>query len=934
MITDLLRFGKSLYTNRAALLLGTASLVVLLVAPTKTLAEDQAADSHDNLEEIVVTGSAIRSKDLASEHPISIITAQQLALTGTTTLQDALVKNPAIGFQGKNSSYNNDGTGNNYADLHNLGTARVLVLIDGKRYAPSSDRTSEAVDLGDIPVSLIDHVEILKDGASPIYGSDAISGVINVILKHDVEGIEVNGQAGTSTHADGTSYDFSGTYGHGFENGHFLINVEHSQTDPIIQRTRSWANNQFVPIEPDGSLTVSRNPGGIAILNSPYTNPMTGVSSDKWLIGNGGALRPFGRPYALGDRYDLSTNNGLTIGQERTSANAIGHYDISSDVTLYGQVLFTDRNSYSQHGPANLGLTPVTNKYPAGFIVPATAPGNVFGQQLILSKVETEVGNAITTTDAPSYRILAGFQGTLLDRFDWDVSYGFSRTSERFSSTNQINFTHAEQEVGYVPCSAGDVAAGCVPGNFFGPHSLSQAALDYLRYTGTQTADDQLHSLDAKIAGNLFELPAGPFQAALGGDWRRLSGSYSPDPVTLAGDQTSADAKPTAGGYNVREGFLELKAPLLADLPLVKEFDISGATRISDYSSFGEGVTWKAGIDWAVNSDLRIRGGRSTGFRAPSISELYLSRTSISGAVTDPCDASLGLTHNAVVAANCRAQRVPANYSEPGNNYATIVGGNTQLQPETSQNWSAGVVLTPSFIPHLSVTADYFNVFVRNSISTLGASTIVDTCYNSVNLSDPLCSRIGPRGANNNLTTISDIEGNQGYVKVNGIDMAAMYDFAIPPVGLGESARIEISNATTFIFEYLTQSGPGGHAVELAGTVDQPTSATNAGSIPHFSSTGTIGWTEGPLHFDWTTRYIGAVHALNQPLDQPANHVHAIFYHDIAASYQLDRVTLIAGVNNLFDANPPFYDDGTVNTSEFAYDVIGRQFYFRISAKM
>jgi outer membrane receptor protein involved in Fe transport len=902
------------------------------IGPVYADDDGSGGDQANALEEIVVTGSAIKSRDLASEQPITVVTAEQLAQTGTITLQDALAKIPAIGFQGKNSSYNNDGTGNNYADLHNLGTSRVLVLIDGKRYAPSSDRTSEAVDLGDIPVSLIDHVEILRDGASPIYGSDAIAGVINVILKKNVDGIEVSGQAGTSTHADGTSYDFSETYGQGFENGHFLMNVEHSSTDPIIQKTRSWANDQFLPIEPNGSLTVSRNPGGIAILNHAYTDPLTGVSSKKWIVGDDGALTDYVAPYAVGERYDLSTNNGLTIGQERTSANAIGHYDIAPDVSLYGEVLFTDRNSVSLHGPASLGLTPVTNKYPGGFIVPANAPGNLFDQQLILSKVDTQVGNTVTSTDAPSYRILAGFNGTLLDRFDWDVSYAFSRTSERFSTTNQINFTHAEQEVGYVPCGPGAVAAGCVPGNFFGPNQLSQAALNYLRYTGVQTADDELHSLDAKIDGDLFELPAGAFKAALGGDWRRLSGAYTPDPVTLAGDQTGADAKVTAGGYTVREGFLELKAPILANLPAVREFDVTGATRYSEYSSFGSGVTWKAGIDWEVTSDFRIRGSHSTGFRAPSISDLYLSRTSISGAVSDPCDAQVGLTRNPVVAANCRAQGVPANYSEPGNNYPTIVGGNTALQPETSQNWSAGFVFTPTFVPRLSVTADYYNVFIRNSISTLGASTIVDNCYTSVNLSSPLCSRIAPRGSNNNLTTISDIEGNQGYVKTEGIDMAAGYTIPLPTTGLGETAQLEISNATTFIFEYITEAA--GTPVELAGTVDQPTSATNPGSIPHFSSSGTIGWTEGPAHFQWTTRYIGAVHALNQPLDQPANHVHAIFYHDIAGSYELGNVTLIAGVNNLFDANPPFYDDGTVNTSEFAYDVIGRYFYFRISAKL
>lgn len=900
-----------------------ALAAALLVGGALPAAADTPAET------IVVTGSAIRSSDLTSEHPITVITGEQLLQSSAITLQQYLQKVPSIGFQGLTSAQNTVGTaggsGNNFVDLRNLGPARTLVLIDGRRFPPSGTGTSEAVDLGNIPISLVDHIEILRDGASPIYGSDAIGGVVNVILKKRFDGVEASGEVGTSTHADGTSWDLSSTLGHVFEHGDLLLNVEHQETDPILQRTRTWARDQFLPIEPNGSLTVLRNPGGIAVLPNSFTDPATGRKSDRWVFGDNGAFHP----YSAADRYDLSTTNGLTIGQNRTSANAIGHYDLTPDVTAYGEILFTDRQSSTLKGPATLGLTPVTLKYPNGFLVPATAPGNPFGETVTLSKTFSQVGSERGDVDATSYRVLAGFEGEIRDRWHWDVSYGYGRASEQFKTANSVNFTHAEQEVGLVPCSAADVAAGCGPANMFGPAGLSRTAVDYLRYAAESQADYEQHTVDGTISGDLVQLPAGPLGVALGGAYRRLSGAFSPDAVTLAGDQQGADTQATAGGYSVREGFVELKAPVLADLPLFKEFDLLGAMRFSNYSSFGDAVTWKAGIDWQVTPDVRLRGARSTGFRAPSISELFLGRTSVSNAFNDPCDAGVGLTGNATVAANCRAQGLPATYSQPTNNYNTLLGGNPSLKPETSQNWSLGTVITPRAVPGLSITVDYFDVFVRNSISALSATTIVQTCYESAGLSDPLCKLIAPRGSAGNLTTINDIEANQGSLKTNGIDVAAEYGFDLAKLGLDDAGHIDVSDNSAFTFSYLSQAGAGGKFVQLAGTVDQPTSATNPGAVPHFRSTGTLAWTRGPVSFAWTTRFIGGVHALGNDLAQAGNHVAPIFYHDIVGSWRIGRATLVGGVDNLFDKNPPFYDDGTVNTSEYTYDVIGRYFYLK-----
>ncbi len=908
-----------------------ADKVVVTSAPPDEVLHEAAP-----LAEVVVTGSAIHTRDAGLERPVTVLTGDGIQTRGSLTLETLLRNIPAVGLQGltdnQNSVGTGPGTGNETIDLRNLGAARTLVLVDGIRFPPSSNRTSEAVDIGAIPLPLIDRVEVLRDGAAPIYGSDAIAGVVNVILKHDVEGVEVGGRAGISTFGDGGEYQVYGTVGHTYSWGNLTLDVEKQDTDPILQKNRPWAQNEVLAIEPNGSLTTTRNPGGIAIFTKPFTDPATGVKSTRWVADDDGGYHL----YTAADRYDLATTNGLTIGQDRTRFNVMADAHLADAITAYAEALYTDRTSNALKDPAVLGLTPVTAKYPTGFIVPATALGNPFGRSLTLSKVFTEVGDQDGITDAETDRILVGLKGPLgSSRFRWDVSYANGASFEAFTLTHAINFTHAEQEVGYVPCTVAEIAGGCAPGDMFGPHGLSQAAIDYLRYTARSTAEDRLQSLDAVISGEAASLPAGPFRVAAGAAWRQLSGAFGPDAVTLAGDQQSADQQPTKGGYDAREAFIEAKIPLLKGLPLVREFEVDAAVRGSDYSSFGARATYKVSFDWSVEKDLRLRGSSSTGFRAPSISELYLGRTGVGNAFNDPCDSAVGLTRNPVVAANCAAQGVPPNFLQPTNNYDTLLGGNPKLKAETSDNASVGFVYTPHVAPGLMISADYWKIGIKDAIGALNVTTILQTCYDSANLSSPLCALIGPRGpALDNLTTVTDLESNNGQVRTDGLDLDASYAFTLNRFYAPLPGRLAIEAAGTFTFSDRVQAGAGGPFVQLAGTVDQPTSATNPGSIPHFRGSATARWSLGPVALSWTTRYLGGVWALGADRTQPENHTPEVYYHDLAATFTRGKLALTFGIDNLFDQAPPFYDDGTVNTSEYAYDIVGRYFYVSVRARL
>lgn len=906
--------------------LALSALCAVLAAPQALAAQDDAPSV--SLDAVLVTGSAIPSSDRSSEHPITVITAEELRRSGTVTLQQYLQKVPSVGFQGLTSNQVFgllNGSGNNYVDLRNLGAARTLVLVDGKRFPPSSNQTAEAVDVGNIPVSLIDHVEILRDGASPLYGADAIGGVINVILRKHFDGFEVGGQVGSTSYGDGTSWDANATFGRSFGRSHLVLNFDVNHTDPILQRNRAWARNRFIPGDPEGTLQVGVTPDGTAFFpgSGPLGNELTGPGMTVQT------------PYS--DLFDLSTLNYLTIGQRRFSLNGLFDSAIGADTHFYAEALFTDRRSTSQFGPPSVAFGFTTDaKYPDPIPVPADAPGNPFGTSVSLLKTLLPQGPQQGSVDAPAYRLLAGFRGKLSRDFNWDVSYLYGDASSTLTASNNVNYTHALQEIGALPCGG---SPGCVPGNFFGPNSLSQAAAQYLLYTSRATSDYAEQSLDATINGFLPGLPAGRIGLAVGFDYRRLSGSFTPDAVTLAGDQDGADTQATSGAYDAKEGFLELKVPLLAGLPAMDEFDLNGAARYSKFGSFGDAVTWKAGIDWVVTEDLRIRGAHSTGFRAPQITELYLGKTGISSAENDPCDSQVGLTSNPVVAANCAALGVPANYVQPGNNYLTFLAGNRALNPETSQNWTVGTVLTPRWAPDLSLTLDYFNVLVRNEIGQLNPNLILNDCYLSPNLSSPDCANVGKRlpGSEPALTTITDTEGNLGDIKTDGLDLALHYELPLRGLGLPGHNSLVFDNIGTWTFAYNEQTAPGSPYIQLAGTEDLPTSPTNPGLIPHFRDNSVIDLRHDAADLAWTVRYIGAGNAAvpqGPSPTSPGNHTGATVYHDLAGSYRFRNLTLTLGVNNVFDKDPPFYNDGTVNTNEFTYDVTGRFIYANFKASL
>ena len=888
-------------------------------------------------EQITVTGSQIR-QDTSSATPITVITAKQIQESDTVTLAQYLQKIPAFGQQGVSSNQNAGGEGVSFVELRNLGVLRTLILIDGHRMVSSGTDTVNAVDLNNIPVSLIDHIEILRDGASAVYGSDAIAGVVNVILKKNFNGVAVNGETGFSDKRDALSYEVSGLAGDNFDRGNVTLNFDYSHRDPLAQDRRAWAKNKSLP---DGtqSLGSTRTFGGL-VQNPNAFDRVTGQPSISDEAFGNGVFRTFD---PARDDLHLNDYQYLNTALERRSFNALAHYEVFPDVTVNVDALLTSHDAQQQLGPDAEGGDIVTARYPNGFIIPASNPYNPYGVDVVDRTRRLEVGNRQYNEGGSTYRVGGGVSGTVFDRFDWEGGYKYGASVDEFRFTNQYNQTHILQVSGYLPCSAADAAAGCSVGDFFGPNTLTPAQARYIGFTQVNKVDVYQKYWFAKVTGPIVALPAGPLSFALGGDYRFESGLYKPDSIIASGNG-DFDQAPTAGGYNVREGYLEFKIPILKDMLFTRELSVDGAGRYSHYSNFGDAYTWNAAVNYAPVRDIRFRFNTGTGFRAPGITELFSGQYESAATVNDPCDTSVGVSRsNATAAANCArvlsaAGIAPRGFRQQQTQLYTYVGGNPNLQPETSRQLNLGTVVTPRWTPGLSGTVDYYRIKIANQITAPDPQTILNSCYTSANLADPDCLLIGARNGGQ-LTTVSAVNTNAGFVNTDGLDFGLNYRLPLSRLGLGAGAgQIDLDNLDTLLLDF-TEQLPNGLVRNDLGRI---ISTTTPQAYTRFKATTSIAYSQPAWSLQWTVRYIGPARNYvgpGEPEDTSyGGSVSEIVYHDIVGSYALKVaprrvVTLVAGINNLFDHDPPFYFDGSTNSLTNSYDYIGRFFYFRAGIK-
>ncbi|WP_416571935.1 TonB-dependent receptor [Niveispirillum sp. KHB5.9] len=918
----------------------TASLLTLFSGITAPAALAQADELE--IEEIIVTGSRLRMGPAESPNPISVVTGEEIARTAATSMEQFLAKLPAADFTGGASAGTvYGGGGASSIGLRNLGAQRTLVLVDGQRFIGTDFpfASSTTVDLNNIPISMIERVEVLRDGASSVYGADAIGGVINILLKKKLDGSKVDLSFGTTSRGDGTTYAGSVTTGIDLDRGSLILNAGADRRDPIKAKDRGWATNQHEDVPTTGLYNVSYVPFG-TIAYTPdgtvyYYNasaPPHDAYDTAFFLANKDKLPAgliFNDAAWCNPCQDFSQLPYLTGKLERKQVNAIGNYNLTEDVSVKFRGLYTRRDSEEVYSPAILGYYSATPKFPYGVYVPATLPNgsanpyNPYGDDVSFdSRLPMEYRRGYKDK-IDTYQAALSFEGTVWDKYNWELGGAYGLSKSAYSTPGMIDFRKASQVAGMEACSTADTAAGCSLGNFLGYNQLTAQQIDYFTYTERNSSEISHHYFHGNINGPVAALPAGDLNMGAGFEFRTEKGKVDPDPVVQAGDGERYTS-PSSGSYDVSSAYVEAMVPLLKDQPLAEALTLAASGRFDHYSAFGDAWTWKLGLDHRINDSFRLRGARSTGFLAPQIKQLYGGVFLDVKYLDDPCANGGAYADQGVCASTLAALGVASSEDvEQFGSLAVLRGGNPDLKPEKSGEWSGGFVLTPEAVPGLAVTTDYYRVKIRELISEQDLGGILEACYGQ---GDPgACAKITRVQGTGQVLNVQSVLINAGRRITSGIDVGVEYFFDIDDIG-----RVALSGEAKYTIED-KRTNVSGETVDYVGTflIDD--------AAPKWKGKLGAVLTRDDWSVGWSTRYYGKVHcAPNNCYVAPdyfGDHAPSVFYHDLSATYAWNGLDLSAGVENVFDKDPPYVVGGAqINTLTSAgYDLIGRYFYLKAS---
>lgn len=901
-------------------------------SPQSTSGPATAADAPD----IIVTGSRITRSGFKSPTPTTVLGADQLALIAKPNIADAINQLPALGI-GFTPTTGNQGSslgvgGLNILNLRNLGPTRTVVLLNGHRINPSTD--SGLVNINLIPAQLVERIDVVTGGASAAYGSDAIAGVVNFILKKKFEGLAVDIQSGISGQGDGGERKISATFGTGFAGGrgNFILSGEYSDQDPIPRlNSRKWFNATKLVGNPAGgsparilvpNVNISNAAPGGLILNVPANGTLAGTQ-----FGEGGAPSRFVFGTASGTA-------GLMIGgQSNDLAGVIPilaalkdrnvfsrlSFDVTPSVALY----LEGNYSYSHALNPNIyqfKLGNLTIKQDNAFL-PASVSSQMAAQglaQVTFGTWNQDLGLLGVENVLNSYRGMVGTDIKLGGTWKASAFYQYGRT-DSLQKVNGASITSRyNQAIDAVRNASGTIvcrnpAGGCVPLNIIGTGVASRDAIAWV--TGSSQRQSRIEEQVASLAisGEPFNIWAGPVSVSFGGEYRRESAKESVDALSLASAFFSGNFKPTNGAFNVKEAFFETVIPLAKDLPFARSIELNGAVRATEYSTSGYVTTWKIGGTWRPTNDLLFRAVRSRDIRAPNIADLFAQSTT-TNTVTDPFNGG-------------RSDTI----------LAYVNSGNPALKPEISQSITAGVVFSPSWLPGLQASFDWYHVKVGGFITGIAPNVqgAINLCFQGNSLACSLITR-DPAG---HISVIRLQGVNAGRLDSKGFDVEVSYrtDLSRIAAGLGTLniralySRLDKLNVDTSVVAH-----------EYAGEVSYTASpfGTSAAFFPSSRGSLSLTYQKGGLTIGLTGRYIGpgVVDNTYTAADIASNRVSSVFYADGQLSYRLVNVPshpeIYFAIDNMFDKSPPvvaplgsnaFLNTGT---SPGLYDTVGR--YMRV----
>lgn len=938
--------GNNLKTRLLATSVFTGALVGMVAAPA--IAQDEAEARQTTVQ---VTGSRIVKQDFVANSPIATVDAEAFELSGAVNSEDVLNSLPQA-IPGFDRTSNNPGGGYATANLRGLGSSRTLVLVDGKRFVPTT--SSGIVDLNNIPPALIERVEVITGGASAVYGSDAISGVVNFILKDDFEGLEANiGYESTLEYGDAQFWNADLTIGSNFDDGrgNVTLNMGYTSREAVFQGQRDFSTfalgDGATGLEPGGSSGV---PAGHAFDTFTFADGSTGQA----IFDNNapGGVRPWVGSGANSDRYNFNPVNYLQLPQERFNTTAVARYEITPEIEAFAR--FTGAfNQVPQQLAPTPAFTTVTVQTDNPFLTPEQAAvlasiDGAYGDAIdgevypYIGRRMVETGARASNDDFFAYQFQAGLRGEFGPQIGYEIFFQTGRTQDNVDLQGEVSLSRYKDAInstddgsGNPVCVSGN--SGCVPIDIFGAGDISPEAAAYVSAGLNSKSEYNQTIFGGSLNGNTeayLSLPGGGIGWAAGFEYREESFDFRPDDNLGTGNLLGFNsAPPLSGGFDVYDLFGEVYVPILADVPFADILAVEAAFRLSDYSTSGSTETYKIGGEWAPYEDLRFRALYNTAVRAPNIGELFSALSNGFPGATDPCSATQNPAA-AGIAALCQATGVAnvGSYQQRNAQIEGLFGGNPDLQPEEAETITAGFVYQPSYLPGFSASVDYYQIEIEGYITSLagGVGGILNQCYLPSNnpSQDPnntFCQAVNRSVLGEPL--VSANLANAGSLETAGIDLAAAYEFeldAVPGTFGVNYAGLLLDKWNLFAYE-------GAAPIDCKGAFglqcDDPT--------PKYKHNMMFSWADGPFTAQVRWEHVGSV---DDDDDSAAYIVESLDAYDLFAmtgTWQAnDHVKFTLGIDNLFDEQPPLIGDNQeqANTYPATYDPFGRTIF--VSAKL
>lgn len=942
--------------------LGAGTVAGLAVTTAPSFAQEEETEGPDLADRIQVTGSRLNRVEADSANPVNVITRADVERVGFSDVGEVLRQLPAVTGSPLSTSTNNGGDGSSLTSLRGMGPARTLVLINGRR-------SNGAGDFSTMPIAMVERIEVLKEGASAIYGADAVAGVVNIITRTDFQGAQVQVQYGESFETEdnpaaslnpvfnGSDADlgrFSAVFGDVSEKGSFMIGAERSKQDPVYQGNLKGA--QFKRVIGGDTLT-DGFPECLDTGSCNDTGGSTGSLGGFFIPRDGsgvftrdldtGEIRPFD---GSTDLYNYAPVNFIQQPFTRTSAFAEGNYDLfdlDNGFTMNGffESRWSNRRSEQELAPTPLFI--IQNFFDPGvpleggqFGVPAENVFNPFDSDVTDLRRRVAEGRRRFEQDVVRTNITGGVQGDIggmLPSWTYEAAFHWGRTNQQDTDFGQFvgaNFLEAigpsfRDESGNAVCGTpDDPIAGCVPLNLFGGFgTITQEMLDFAGAELTDQLTTQLVTISGSVAGDLFQLPAGPVGLALGYDYREEKLNSIPDSGKATDAVTGNTFSKTQGEFDVNSFFAETNIPLLADVPLARFLEVGAGVRVDDFSTIGSNTVFMVSARWQPIEDVTLRGSFSEVFREPTIGNLFSPQGDSFPSFQDPCsNGVIGNPDSNAFAdltpeqqAQCVATGVPeGGFFQTNAQPRARIGGNPNLQPEEGETITFGGFIEPAFLPGFKLAVDYWDIDLDDPIGAVAAESVVNQCIIFGN--DDFCPSI-ERQDSGEVSRIISLARNSGALTANGLDFDVGYNFTT------DFGMFRFRSLWSYLNEREGEVLPGDR-VDVAGKFSPGINGIAEGVFPEWSGFTTLDWTYADFGASLNWEWLSSVDDL-----QNDEEIRRTQYWDLTGNYNTPWNTRVsAGLTNIFNERPPFITNAfSAFTDVDTYRMLGRSWFVRVT---